>query len=75
VDDQIARLSYNRILRRYKNKLMLLRAELEETKERKSVSSKMIDGAIQTIKNIPIFFMNGICELKVSLLGLLFPQN
>jgi site-specific DNA recombinase len=67
--------SFNRMLARYEENLLTLRAELEELKETTELPVKMIDRAFNTLKNIPQLYKNGSFEQKTSLIGLLFPKK
>ena len=66
---------FNRMLARYDINLMSLRAELEELKEAKELSVKIIDKAFRILKNIPLLYKNGSFDQKTSLIGLLFPKK
>tara|TARA_R110002049_G_scaffold309094_1_gene516816 strand:+ start:8027 stop:9574 length:1548 start_codon:yes stop_codon:yes gene_type:complete len=74
-NDLISSEIFNRMLARYENNLMSLRAELEELKEAKDLSTKVIDKAFKTLKNIPRLYKNGGFEQKTGLLGLLFSEK
>ncbi|MDC1276930.1 recombinase family protein [Algibacter sp.] len=74
-NDEISSEVFNRITRRYEEDLMSLKAEYEELKGATGISTKIIENAVKTIKNIPQFYHNGNFETKTSLLGLLIPKK
>ena len=66
---------FNRMLVRFDGNLMSLRAELEELKEAKALSTKTINKAFKVLKNIPQLYKNGCFEQKIRFIGLLFPKK
>ena len=66
---------FNRMMARYEEDLLNLRAELQELKEATELPVKMIDRAVNTLKNIPKLYRTGSFEQKTSLIGLIFPKK
>ena len=67
--------TFDRINKRYNEKLRELRYELAETESRKESLAPYISGAINVVENIKKMFVQGDYEMKQSILSSIFPEK
>ncbi|WP_271768769.1 recombinase family protein [Aquimarina algiphila] len=75
INGDIDSCTFKRISTRYNNNLRDLKAQLQAIKDMHEVSTKMIDKACKTLREIPQLFDDSSYEQKTSLLGLMFPEK
>ncbi len=67
--------NFQRMSSRYEESLMTLRLERQELKEANELPVKMIEKAVNVLRNIPQLFRTADYEQKIGLIGLLFPEK
>lgn len=74
VSGEISNENFNKINKRYTERLMDLRSDLEEVKNRES-NLKYVDGAVEFTLILASMFDEADYDEKINLLGLLFPEK
>ncbi|WP_242158195.1 recombinase family protein [Aestuariivivens sediminis] len=66
---------FHRMSNRYEENLRTWKLELQDLKEAIELPVKMIEKAVNALRNIPQLYMDGDYEQKTGLIGLLFPEK